>query len=117
MMTEAEIAEIEKRCEAALEGPWMVELNEDFSFSVLNHVETAPTISAKFYGDEIARRTSEFDVTDKHGYVIHNPKMNCGISQERIATLNFLAHSREDIPKLLKEVRDLRRQLGNTEGQ
>jgi hypothetical protein len=111
MMTETQLSEIEKRCQATPEGPWLVELQDYDTFFVAKHVETAPTINAKFYGKEIAQRTPEFDVTDKHGYVIHNPDMCCDVSAGMIAKLNFIAYTREDIPKLLAEVRELRAKL------
>ena len=113
-MTENELTEIEQRCHAAPEGPWMVELIEHDTFFVAKHVETAATINPKFYPQEVAQRTAEFDVTDKYGYVIHNPKMQCDLTDGTLAKLNFIAHAREDVPKLVEEIRELREKLGLT---
>ncbi len=90
----------------------MVELTEHDTFFVLTHVETAATINPKFYPKEVAQRTAEFDVTDKYGYVIHNPKMQCDLTDGAVAKLEFIAHAREDVPKLLAEIRELRERLG-----
>ena len=111
LMTENELTEIERRCKATPEGPWLVELVEHDLFFVARHIETAPTINAKFYGKEVAQRTPEFDVTDKCGYVIHNPNMVCDVSDGEIAKLNFIAYAREDVPKLIAEIRELRAKL------
>lgn len=90
----------------------MVELVDHDTFFVAKHVKTAATINPKFYPKEVAQRTPEFDVTDEHGYVIHNPKMVCDVSDGAIAKLNFIAYAREDIPRLIAEVRALREKLG-----
>jgi len=111
MLTETEFDEIEQRCNAAPEGPWMVELNEDFSYFVQRHTETAPRISKKFYPSEVAQRLPEFDVTDKNGYVVHNPQMQCDLTDSTINQLNFIAYAREDIPKLIAEVKELKKNL------
>lgn len=116
MLTEKELKEIEQRCQAAPEAPWMVELIEHDTFFILKHVETAATIDAKFYPPEVAQRTAEFDVTDKHGYIIHNPDMICDVSDGECAKLEFIAHSREDVPKLLAEIRELRARLNKAKG-
>lgn len=112
MMTGNELTAIEERCRVAPEGPWLVELVDHDTFFVAKHVETGTTINRKFYPKEVAQRTPEFDVTDKHGYIIHNPKMVCDVSDGAIAKLNFIAYAREDIPKLIAEVRELRQKLG-----
>jgi hypothetical protein len=107
-MTEKELTAIERRCQATPEGPWLVELVEHDLFFVAKHIKTAPTINRKFYPNEVAQRTPEFDVTDECGYVIHNPNMVCGVSAGEIAKLNFIAYAREDVPKLIAEIRELR---------
>lgn len=112
MMTENELTEIEQRCHATPEGPWLVELTDYDNFFVAKHIETTAAINRKFYPEEVAQRTPEFDVLDKHGYVIHNPTMVCEVSDDNIAKLNFIAYSREDVPKLIAEVRELRAKLG-----
>ncbi len=111
-MTEKELSEIEQRCHATPEGPWLVELTDHDNFFVAKHVETTAAINRKFYPQEVAQRTREFDVLDKHGYVIYNREMVCDVSDGTIAKLNFIAHSREDVPNLIAEVRELRAKLG-----
>ena len=113
MLTEAELNEIEQRCDAAPNGPWMVELNEDFSYFVRRHTETAPRISKKFYPNEVAQRLPEFDVTDSNGYVVHNPQMVCDVTESTINQLNFIAYARVDMPKLIDEVKELRKLLSS----
>lgn len=111
-MTENELSEIEQRCEVTPEGPWLVELIDYDKFFVAKHVETRAAIDKKFYPPEVAQRVPEFDVTDSNGYVIHNPQMVCDVSDGLIAKTNFIAHAREDVPRLLAEVRELRAKLG-----
>jgi hypothetical protein len=90
----------------------MVVLDDDFRFEVLRHVEAAVSISQSFYPKEVAQRTAEFDVTDKHGYVVHNPHMQCDLTDEILNKLKFIAHAREDVPKLVAEIRALREKQG-----
>ncbi len=109
MLTEDELSEIEQRCQAAPEGPWMVTLNENFSFHVRKHAETAPRISPKFYPEEVVRRLAEFDVTDENGFVVHNPQVQCAVADGVLHQLNFIAHARADVPRLLAEIKALRK--------
>lgn len=114
MLTNKQLSEIERRCNAAPEGPWMVELTDIDHFFVVKHIETAPVIDRKFYPAEVAKRTAEFDVLDEHGYVRFNPEMFCDLTDGQIGKLEFIAHAREDMPKLIAEVKELRAKLGIT---
>jgi len=84
-MTEEQLEAIRKRAEKATEGPW---------FHTGYHVATKPGISGG-YPPNSASICETFD-----GEYIEN---NNGINDA-----SFIAHAREDIPKLLAEIDRLR---------
>jgi len=83
-LTDAELAEIEERVNAATAGPWFA---PDIGFDV---------------------RTE----TDKHGYsnviVFGGGDDDDDYNIDTPETREFIAHSRQDVPRLLAEVRRLR---------
>jgi len=112
MITEAELSEIEKRCNAAQGGPWMVGWTENREFVVINHVEPGVRISVGLLPEEMRHRIKEWDVQDQYGYV--RPCPEAGMDQQTESTLCFIAHSRTDVPKLIEEIRKLRQGCGRT---
>jgi hypothetical protein len=78
-LTDAELEAIRKRAEAATEGPWYSEDN-----SVV-------------YSEKVVDR--------KYGEPVEVADTSCGPD---IGNAEFIAHAREDVPKLLAEVERLR---------
>lgn len=109
-MNDRELLQISERCHKAPKGPWMVSLNEDYTIEIRCHVETTVTISEKFYPSEVAQRPSEF-VTDDYGYVVLKREFQPDLLDSTMDTLDFVAHSRTDIPKLIAEIKRLRELL------
>lgn len=109
MLTEQEINEIQNRCNAAPEGPWMVSLNKDHTIDVQRHVETSVTIAKDFFPEEIQKRPAEWDVQDKHDYFI--PTREADVMDGTKNKLNFIAYAREDMPKLLAEIYRLKEEV------
>src|SRR5260370_30287915 len=107
MITEAELLEIENRCNAAQSGPWMVGYSEHREFVVITHIVPAVRVIPELLPTEMRQRISEWDVQDAHGYV--QPCPEAGMDRETESTLRFIAYSRTDVPKLLEEIRRLRR--------
>ena len=114
-MSDDELAEIEKRCNATQRGPWMAHLKSDYSIVILTHVERATTISRDFLPPEIRTRPAEWDVEDKFEYI--RPCKEADVSNEAIKLITFLAHSKEDIAKLITEVRNLKFQIFTLQSQ
>ena len=114
-MSDDELAEIEKRCNATPRGPWMAHLKLDYSIVILTHVERAATISRDFLPPEIRARPAEWDVEDKFEYI--RPCKEADVSDEAIKLITFVAHSKEDIAKLIAEVRDLKFQVLKLQSQ
>ena len=104
-MSEKELIEIEKRCNATQRGPWMAHLKDDCSVVVVTHVETAATISPKFLPPEIRQRPSEWIVQDKYEYIL--PCKEADVDEQLINLIVFIANSKQDVPKLIAEIRRL----------
>lgn len=85
----------------------MVSLNEDYTMEIRCHVETTINISEKFYPSEVAHRPSEF-VTDDYGYVVLKREFSPDLMDSTMDLLDFVAHSRTDVPKLIAEIKRLR---------
>ncbi len=105
-MTDKEIEEIEKRCNAAQRGPWMVGMTEHKQFLIITHIETGVRVSAQLLPKEIRQRLPEWNVQDDYGYINVCPEADIEIGIEE--TLNFVANSRIDVPKLISEIRRLK---------
>jgi hypothetical protein len=88
-MTEAELAAIEKRAEAATLGPWDTEIAVD------PYAHTYPWL-----------RVHDSEFVEVAGIINNDP------SVER--NLDFIAHARQDVPALVAEVRRLRAALLET---
>ncbi|HEY3855827.1 MAG TPA: hypothetical protein VGO67_15670 [Verrucomicrobiae bacterium] len=108
-MSDKELLEIENRCNATQKGPWMAHLKAEGGIVIATHVETAVTISPEFLPDEIKKRQAEWDVQDDYEYTIPCPEAD--VDEGKINLLRFIAHSKQDVPKLIAEIRRLRSEL------
>ena len=96
-----QLREIEERAEAATPGPWQVRfLDDDHAANLVAIATTPETGHPSPPGDLIAATLVQFptryvDITD-------------GLWDENAT---FIAHARQDIPRLLAEIRRLRAQL------
>lgn len=90
-MTDKELAEIRARCEAATKGPWVECRNgggDDFLYSIDSEPTGLPIVKA-----------------------------DCGVYPPEKEDADFIAHAREDIPKLLAEVERLRKQVAELDAE
>ena len=100
-LSDKEIAEIKAREEAATPGPWHVDsiASEDghgpFNAYVLMDANGSPMLDTQ--NSEIAEIHSEYDEDGRHSW-------------DEIARryMEFIAHSRTDVPRLLQEVEALK---------
>jgi hypothetical protein len=107
MLTDAEFTEIEQRCSKAQRGPWMVAITKISQLLIITHVETAVVASRDRLPPEPRQRLDEWpDLQDDFGYV--KPGITTDVSKEMVQTMEFVAHSRNDVPKLLDEIRRLK---------
>lgn len=90
-MTDQELAEIEARANAATPGPWKAKPREDD-----RNERCAGIVALRPDADDEWDRELDVVVTDS-GVYPPDPK-----------TAEFIAHAREDVPKLIAEVRKLR---------
>jgi hypothetical protein len=104
-MTDAELAAIQERSDAATAGPWFVrDLDDDKAMSLV----AISTVEDTGLGE----RWPSFD----HGQIIaatlvQSPRY-VDIDDERWdENARFLAHARQDIPRLIAEIRRLRHLL------
>jgi hypothetical protein len=109
MLTDTELSQIQSRCDAAQRGPWMAFLTTNKEILIYTHVETAVRISPELLRPEMRKRISEWDVQDEYENILPCPEAE--ISQEYQDTLQFVAHSRTDVAKLLAEIHELRAAL------
>lgn len=108
MLTESEFSEIENRCSAAQRGPWMVKLMEHKLICVGTHSETAVRVDQKLLSEEVRQQVDEWDVKDDHGFIRPCPQVE-SMTKSIQSTLEFIAYSRTDVPKLLEEIKRLKR--------
>ena len=104
-MTEGELRAIRERCERALEGPWQVRFSKPRGTIVMQvQKHTRPMVIASradFYPEGCEAPT------DEEGYVVADER--AGLSAQRLATAEFIAHSRQDVEALLAEIDSLRK--------
>jgi hypothetical protein len=85
-MTDKELNAIKKRCELATDGPWGAYPNS----SIELHGTELKTCGVVQYGGK--KDYGGIHFIDFRG------------EKSRIADIEFIAHAREDIPKLIKEI-------------
>jgi hypothetical protein len=88
-LTEAELDQIERRCEAASKPPWQ------------SFIE-----GRDYWGGDNFIRVGSFDDSEPDMYVSRHVAE--GLMPASDADLDFIAHARQDLPLLLAEVRRLR---------
>lgn len=99
-MTEQELNEIEARAKEALEGPWTATKN---------------TMSVRFILDPEFLESSLAVETPHVTVPVNAPLIPRGLLHHTDA--EFIAHAREDVPKLIAEVRRLRAFLEEEAGK
>ncbi|MCC6583130.1 MAG: hypothetical protein IT271_05460 [Chitinophagales bacterium] len=93
MMTDQELKEIEERCNRATKGPWVSFVegrnNESGDSFIMTGIQEGEDIWSESRGEDIYLRGATNDDQD------------------------FIAHARQDIPRLLKFVRQLKLHIEN----
>lgn len=109
MLSDAELVEIEKRCEAATDGPWQWTScgEKDYcfvlgQFALMDSEEDPPPghIETERYDESVEDRYVETAFCNENVAESH--------SQHGNADFDFISHARTDVPKLLDEVRYLK---------
>jgi hypothetical protein len=111
-LTDAELDEIRERAEAATPRPWFVRfLDDDYAANLIG----VSTVEDR--GDE-GPRWPDFSGRDLiAGTLIQFPIPYVGIEDTRWhENAAFIAHARMDIPRLLDEIQELRRQIDGVAG-
>lgn len=112
-MTESELAEIEVRVAKATPGPWYARATDDVAFMNARYVGTQPVApgDAEFRHDGLCGLSED-------GGDSRNVVAITLLQLPRLADLDecdenteFIAHAREDVPRLVAEVRRLRARL------
>lgn len=101
-LTDDEIREIEQRAAAATPGPWFVrQLDDDYAMSLVA-VSIAPDTGQ-------GERWPDFDHREiVAATLVQQPRYVDVADQQWDENAEFIAHAREDIPRLLAEIRRLR---------
>lgn len=104
-LSERDLKAIEERVSAATPGPWYVHLLDDDWFMNLVAVSTVPD-------DEHVGDRSQFDPgTVVASALVQHPRYVDVADQRWDENAQFIAAARTDVPRLLAEVRRLRRLL------
>ena len=106
-LSERELGYIEERASSATLGPWFVRLLNDREFMTLVAVSTVP-------GSESDGSVNELESGKNVALTLVQDPQYAAVSDELWdENANFIAHAREDIPRLIAEVRRLRSLLGS----
>ncbi|MEU8218274.1 hypothetical protein AB0C47_21225 [Micromonospora taraxaci] len=108
-MTEQELAEIEEIANAATPGPWYVrQLDDDFAMSLVA-VSTIPDTG-------LGERWPDFDHHEIVAATLVQQPRYVDVTDERWdENAQFIASARQNIPRLIAEVRRLRHLLTGNE--
>ena len=105
-LTETELDAIDERSRAATAGPWYVrKLDDDFAAGLVA-VSTSPDTGR-------AERWPDFAAAEMVAATLvqfPNRYIDC-VDERWDENAAFIAHAREDVPRLLAEVRRLQKQL------
>lgn len=104
-LTDDDLNEIERRAAAATPGPWFVrQLDDDHAMSLVA-VGTTPDTGQ-------GERWPEFDSRDiVAATLVQQPRYVEVADQLWDENAEFIAHARDDVPRLLTEIRRLRGEL------
>ncbi|MEV7237244.1 hypothetical protein AB0N06_25750 [Streptomyces sp. NPDC051020] len=104
-LTDEELAEIEELAGAATPGPWHVrQLDDDFAMSLVA-ISTVPDTG-------VGERWPDFDHRQIVAATLVQQPRYVDVADERWdENANFIANARQDIPRLIAEIRRLRRLL------
>ena len=102
-LTDEELSEIEERARAATPGPWHVrQLDDDFAMSLVA-IGTVPDTGA-------SERWQDFDHRHIVAATLVQQPRYVDVADERWdENANFIANARQDVPRLIAEIRRLRR--------
>lgn len=102
-MTESELLEIERRCAAATEGPWVVTEDDD--------IVSASAVPPEWERDNEYWRPTPVVETDSGIYWRMDRQRWDETGVENSADRDFIAAARTDVPRLVAECRRLRAAL------
>jgi hypothetical protein len=102
MITESELLEMERRAAEATAGPWFVRFLDDSHAMNLTAVSTSA-------GSDGVEAWPNFDATEIVAATLIQAPRYADIADDRWdANAEFIAHAREDMPRLIAEIRRLR---------
>lgn len=91
MLSDIELAEIEQRANAATNGPW-----------IIHHSLSGGKLSIAVFNEELHRKYKD---TAYGSTFWHDKIVDAWAAKED--DLDFITHSRDDIPNLLQHIREL----------
>jgi hypothetical protein len=101
-MTDEELAEIERRVAEATPGPWYVRQLDDVHAMSLVGISTLPDTG-------LGERWPDWDCTELvAATLVQEPRYVGRDDGSWDANASFIAHARDDVPRLIAEVRRLR---------
>jgi hypothetical protein len=104
---ERELGDIEDRVNSATSGPWFVRQLNDREFMTLVAVSTVP-------GSDSDGSVNELESGRNIALTLVQDPQYAAVSDELWdENANFIAHARQDVPRLIAEVRRLRSLLGS----
>lgn len=113
-LTPEDLAAMKRRCEAATKGPWAwLSYGEKcYAFAVVTATQDEKHHYEQVGGLLVSGGSSEFCLTDERGREVMVDENICESErQEGRANCQFIAHARDDMPRLVAEVERLRAAL------
>jgi hypothetical protein len=106
-LTDGELAAIEELADTATPGPWFVRQLDDEDAMSLVAISTVPDTDR-------AERWPDFDHREIVAATLIQQPRYVDVADERwITNAKFIANARQDIPRLIAEIKRLRRQLAS----
>lgn len=114
-LTERELSEIDARLAAATPGPWRWDsFGSGTEYVHMRNASgrTGPRIMGPDHSDQDGHVGAHMFLHNVSAFQALTGEDERGLEREKAANAEFIAHARDDVPRLLAEVRRLRVRLG-----
>lgn len=117
-MTQAELDEIERRASAATSGPWRHESfpsGTEYVHMRLASGKDGPRVFGPDHSDQDGHIGAHMSLHNVPAFAALTGETEDELHREKAENAEFIAHAREDVPRLLAEVLRLRALLESKE--
>ena len=114
-LRDADLSEIEARAAAATPGPWEhMSYPSGTEYVHMRHASgrSGPRIMGPDHSDQDGHVGAHMNLYNVSAFTALTGETEIMLEREKTANAEFVAHAREDVPRLVAEVRRLRLKLG-----